>query len=117
MRLLETGNEILGIKEYNLLGCRFLYREGMGKTTVVTFSAFPPKDVAQKYNYIKDFLQSDYSFLSFLDTALPSDDPRGTYYLSDHLGTEYLNTIHCVISLLHKYDISNIWLLGSSKGG
>lgn len=48
MKMLATGAEILGIKEYNLDGCRFLYRPGQNDTTVVTFSAFPPKDVAQK---------------------------------------------------------------------
>lgn len=117
MRPLETGNEILGIKEYNLSGCRFLYKAGINQTTVVTFSAFPPKDVAQKYNYIKDFIQSECTFLSFLDTALPEDDPRGTYYLSENFGTSYLTIIHSIISLLSPNSKENIYLLGSSKGG
>lgn len=116
MKYLETGNEILGIKEYNLLGCRFLYRLGKNQKTIVTFSAFPPKDIAQKYNYIKDFIQSECTFLSFLDTELPEEDPRGTYYLSENLGTAYLTSIHSIISILSENSKENTYLLGSSKG-
>lgn len=117
MKALETGNEVLGIKEYNLDGCRFLYRPSNSKTTIVTFSAFPPKNVPQKYNYIKDFINQDCTFLAFLDTVLPAQDPRGTYYLSDNFGKEYLIKIHCIIQLLSKSNPQDIYLLGSSKGG
>lgn len=117
MKHLETGTEVLGIKEYNLNGCRFLYKPGSEQKTIVTFSAFPPKNVEQKYNYIKDFQNKDYTFLSFLDTDLPKNDPRGTYYLSDNLGTNYLLTIHHIIQLLSSNNSQHTYLLGSSKGG
>lgn len=119
MKALETGNEVLGIKEYNLDGCRFLYRPS-GRSdplSIVTFSAFPPRGVPQKYNYIKHFLPIDCSFFSFLDTNLPASDPRGTYYLSQHLSLEYVDKIHHIIALLSNGNKDNTYLLGSSKGG
>lgn len=113
---LKTGNNILGLPEFELNGCRFLYKKGIEKT-IITFSAFPPKDIAQKYNYIKDFLSSNYTFLAFLDTKYPEDDARGTYYITNELDNGYLQTIHCIIQLLSNTNQEDTYLLCSSKGG
>lgn len=47
MKIVKTGNVVLGVEEYYFDGVRFLFRNGVDKN-IVTFSAFPPKDVAQK---------------------------------------------------------------------
>lgn len=81
------------------------------------FQLFRQKMWRKKYNYIKDFINHDYTFLAFLDTPLPSNDPRGTYYLSSNLGNEYLLKVHCAIQLLSNGSMNDVYLLGSSKGG
>ncbi len=113
----KTGNIILGIEEYYYDGVRFLFRPGLVKK-IVTFSAFPPHGIEQKFNYIKDFLNSNYAFFSFLDTNEPPKDPRGTYYLDENFDDTYLKKINDVIlSLSSNITQDETWLLGSSKGG
>lgn len=114
----KTGNSILGIPEYSYEGLRFLYRPGSEKC-IVTFSAFAPKDFIQKYNYMRDFINTQYTIFAFIDTDEPNDDPRGTYYLDSDYGDTYLEKMNKVITFLLGDDLDkrNTWLIGSSKGG
>lgn len=110
-----TTRVIQGIKEQEYNGVRFLVREGRGKV-IVTFSAFAPTNVQQNYNYLKDFMDSEYTIISFLDRDLPLKDPRGTYYLDEKFGNSYLATINEIIHSISN-NKANIYLVGSSKGG
>lgn len=110
----ETGNLVRGLKEYSINGVRFVFRPGKG-SAIISFSAFPPRLTPQKYNYIKDFENSEKIFLSFLDRDAPEEDPRGTYYVDDNLGDEYLQKMHEIVQLSGART-DTAWLLGSSKG-
>lgn len=115
----ETGKVICGIKEYSCEGVRFLFKPGK-KKIVVSFSAFGPRGSEQKYNYLKDFINTDLSILSFLDEDEPRSDPRGTYYLGKDCSGSYLRKIDRIVNKiagLQEVSIDDIWLVGSSKGG
>lgn len=114
----ETGKVIHGIKEYRFDGVRFLFKKGDDKT-VISFSAFTPRDIPQSYNYIKDFLNTDYTYFGFLDVEAPEADPRGMYYLDEKLGNSYIDKINLVIQYLTSGQLEKekTWLIGSSKAG
>lgn len=118
VKISKTGNKIIGIPEYTYEGVRFLYRPGSEKC-IVTFSAFAPRGFMQKYNYMRDFINTPYTILAFIDTDEPTVDPRGTYYLDLDYGNSYLEKMNFVITHLlgDELDKRNTWLVGSSKGG
>lgn len=112
-----TSRVIQGIREQEHNGVRFLCRLGGGDKVVVTFSSFAPHGVDQNFNYLKDFINSDFTIISFLDRNMPLDDPRGTYYLDDYCGDNYISIINdIVLNILKEKNKSQVYLIGSSKG-
>lgn len=113
-----TGRNICGIDEYSYDGVRFLFKPGNGKL-IASFSAFTARGTEQKYNYLKDFNDSEFSILGFLDEDLPRSDPRGTYYLGREANGDYLKKIDAIVydkSFTQRINEKDIWLIGSSKG-
>lgn len=115
---LKTGKDIFGLVEYEYEGVRFLVKKGSSNRAFIFFSAFTKKGHPQSYNYVKTSIDNqEDSFLFFLDTISPTEDPRGTYFLGDSNGS-YLQSILTVIkSEFEKLSDIDFWFMGSSKGG
>ena len=112
----ETGHEVLGLKEYNYKGVRFIYKEGVGNLFCF-FSSFSKKGNRQSYNYIKKKDDFKNSMLWFLDSDSPNSDPRGTYFLGDS-DLSYLKKIKQIVEFFFSaLNADNIYYFGSSKGG
>ncbi len=112
----ETGREVLGLKEYNYNGVRFIYKEGSGNLFCF-FSSFSAKGERQSYNYIKKKDAFKNPMLWFLDSDSPNSDPRGTYFLGD-ARFSYLKKIKQIIEYFFSaLNAGNIYYFGSSKGG
>ena len=93
----STGKKILGIEEYKYNEVRYLLKKGTSNRLFIFFSGFSKKNDRQNYNYVKKSEGNlEDSFLYFLDSETPLEDPRGTYFLGDKKES-YLKDVISVI--------------------
>ena len=112
----ETGHKVLGLKEYNYKGVRFVYKDGIGDL-LCFFSSFSKKGRRQSYNYIKKKEVFENPMLWFLDSDSPNSDPRGTYFLGDSESSYLKNIKEIVEYFFSVVNANDIYYFGSSKGG
>lgn len=114
----KTGKKVLELNEYQYEGVRFLLQRGSSDRLFLFFSSFSRKGEAQKYNYIKKIINNrEDSFIFFLDSDSPEDDPRGTYFIGDKNECYLKSIIYIIKSEFYSNPDLDIYFFGSSKGG
>lgn len=94
----------------------FIHKSKPTDTLLVVLSAFTPKGVKGRFNYISTLNKNPHSQLFVLDRY--GFDGRGAYYLGEHGGFDIEEAVKGLIQMkIEDYGYKKVVFIGSSKGG